>query len=134
MKILIVEDDFTCRTALQSMLTPYGDVHIAANGNEAIGALTEALDSDSPYELICLDIMMPDLDGQEVLKSFRYAEEKKGILLGHGAKIIMTTALKDGKNVLGAFQEQCDAYLVKPIDKGDLLKHLRELKLLPHNN
>lgn len=131
MKILIVEDDLTCRTALKAILNPYGDVDIATNGNEALVALTEALGSDSPYDLICLDIMMPEMDGQEVLKSFRSAERQKGVILGHGAKVIMTTVLKDVKTVLRAFNEHCDAYLMKPVNKEDLLKHLSEFKLLP---
>ncbi len=131
MKILIVEDDLTCRMALQAMLNPYGDVHIVTNGHEALGVLADAMFAESPYDLICLDIMMPELDGQEVLKFFRSAEEQKGILLGRGTIIFMTTALKDRENVLGAFNKHCDAYLVKPIDKDDLLKNLRKFGLVP---
>ena len=131
MKILIAEDDFTCRAALQAILTPYGEVQVAADGCEALSALSEAMFSDFPYDLICLDIMMPDIDGKEVLSLFRSAEEENGVIIGHGTKIIMTTSLKDRKNVLGAFNELCDAYLVKPINKEDILKHLRDFKLLP---
>jgi two-component system chemotaxis response regulator CheY len=127
MKTLIAEDDFTSRLLLQKLLTPYGEVHVASNGREALEAFTEAADQGEPYGLVCLDIMMPEMDGQEVLKEIRALEEARDIPTGAGAKVIMTTALKDRGSVMTAFREQCDAYLVKPIDRDRLLGHLREL-------
>jgi two-component system, chemotaxis family, chemotaxis protein CheY len=130
MKTLIVEDDFTSRLLLQSILSPYGDCHVAADGIEAIEAFMLALAERSPYHLICLDIMMPKMDGQEVLRRIRHLEETEGIRDGSGVKIVMTTALKDKHNVFAAFNEQCDAYLVKPLDKTKLLDHLRDFGLI----
>ena len=64
-KTLIVEDDFACRKALQIFLSEYGNCFIAVNGCEAVEAVRQALDEDQPYDLICLDIMMPEMDGHE---------------------------------------------------------------------
>jgi len=129
MKTLIVEDDFTSRLLLQKLLAPYGETHIAVNGKEAVEAARMALEAGQPYELICLDIMMPEMDGHETLRQVRAQEEARGTLSTRGAKIIMTTALHDIKNVATAYKELCDAYLVKPIDKAKLLETLQQLGL-----
>jgi len=129
MKTLIVEDDFTSRLLLQKLLAPYGETHIAVNGREAVEAFRLALESGAPYDLVCLDIMMPEMDGQESLRQMRAQEEARGILSVNGAKIIMTTALHDIKTVAAAYKELCDAYLVKPIEKAKLLEAMQQLGL-----
>jgi two-component system chemotaxis response regulator CheY len=130
MKTLIVEDDFTSRLLLQELLKSYGPSHVAVNGKEAVEAVRLALVASEPYDLICLDIMMPVMDGQAALKQIRALEEAKGIWSTQGAKIVMTTALSDMKNANTAFSSLCDGYLVKPIDKTKLLETLRQLTLL----
>jgi two-component system, chemotaxis family, chemotaxis protein CheY len=130
MKTLIVEDDFTSRLLLQELLKNFGPSHIAINGKEAVEAVRLALEAGEPYELICLDIMMPEMDGQEALRQIREQEEETGILSSNGTKIVMTTALGDPKNVVAAFGSLCDAYLTKPIQKAKLLAELRKLKLI----
>ncbi|TCL64770.1 two-component system chemotaxis response regulator CheY [Hydrogenispora ethanolica] len=130
MKTLIVEDDFVSRRLLQIILAPYGPCDIAVNGKEAIEAFRLAWQEKSPYQLICLDIMMPELGGQEVLKTIRAIEREMSVDWGDGAKIIMTTALHDHENIKQAFQEQCEAYLVKPIERVKLLQQLREMQLI----
>ena len=131
MRTLIVEDDFTSRLLLQSFLAGYGECHIAVNGKEAIEAFRRAANSGANYDLICMDIMMPEMDGQTALKQIRTIEEERGVNAEHGAKVIMTTALDDIKNVVEAFKGLCDAYLFKPIDTAKLLGHLRALELIP---
>lgn len=130
MKTLIAEDDFTSRLLLQGILQVYGECHISVNGLEAVEAFRIALDSGEPYDLVCLDIMMPEMDGQAALKRIRGIEEEAGVFTTDGAKIIMTTALDDKKNIMGAFKEQCDVYLVKPIDRAKLVEQLKALKLI----
>ncbi len=129
-KALIVEDEFTSRLILQSSLQKYGEVHIAVNGQEAIEAVNHATELNAPYDLICLDMIMPEMTGQEALKAIRERENKAGIAPNNIAKIIMTTSVSDGKSVITAFKEQCDAYMIKPIDQKKLLQHLRNFKLI----
>ena len=126
MKTLIVEDDFTSRLLLQELLKSYGPSHIAVNGREAVKA-SRAVKAGEPYRLICLDIMMPEMDGQQALKEVRRLELAEGIDVADGVKIIMITALFDGKNVMGAFRGACDGYLVKPIDKQKLFDEIERL-------
>ncbi|HQM44898.1 MAG: response regulator [Syntrophaceae bacterium] len=129
MKTLIVEDDFTSRLLLQELLKIYGPCHIAVNGKEAVEAARIALDSGEPYDLICMDIMMPEMDGQEALRRIRELEEDRGILSTYGTKIFMITALGDIRNVSDAYGNMCDAYLTKPIQQAKLQEELRKLKL-----
>jgi two-component system chemotaxis response regulator CheY len=130
MKTLIVEDDFTSRLLLQELLKNYGTSHVAVNGREAIEAVRLALGSGEPYDLICLDIMMPEMDGQQALREIRLLEETRGVASSRWAKIVMTTALGDKTNVLEAVQGKCNAFLVKPIQKAKLLEELRRLQLI----
>lgn len=130
MRTLIVEDDFTSRLLLQSFLSKYGECHIAVNGREAVEAFRAARESGQWYDLICMDIMMPEMDGQTAVKEIRALEEAGGTLSSDGVKIIMTTALDDVKNVVQSFQALCDAYLFKPIDTGMLLGHIRNFHLV----
>jgi len=130
MKTLIVEDDFTSRLLLQEVLKHYGPTHIAVNGREAVEAVRASLEGKDRYDLVCLDIMMPEMDGQTTLKKIRELEEAKGILSTTGAKIIMTTALVDVKNIVDAFKGLCDGYMVKPVKKSELLAKLKSLKLI----
>ena len=96
MKSLIVEDDFSSRFLLQGLLEPYGDCHVAVNGREAVSAYRMALDAGQPYDLVCLDIMMPEMDGHAALKEIRAMEESKGIDSTHGAKIIQARYIPCG--------------------------------------
>jgi two-component system chemotaxis response regulator CheY len=130
MKILIVEDDFTCRTILQRLLSPYGTCDIAVDGSEAVNAFKTALEENEPYNLICLDIMMPIMDGRKALKEIRRIEDEIGINVSDRTKIIMTTALGDAKSILGSFTDQCEAYLVKPVSKDILEEKLLEFGLI----
>ena len=129
MKSLIVEDDLTTRTLLLRLLTPYGECHIAINGREAVATYGVALDAGQPYDLVCLDIMLPELDGHAALKEIRAMEEVRIANSTHGARIIMISALDDMKNMSAAYQHLCDGYLVKPIDKTELLGLLNKLEV-----
>jgi len=129
MKTLIVEDDPTSQLLLQELLKIYGACHTAVNGKEAVEAVRRAQEENEPYEVICLDVMMPEMDGQEVLKEIRRMEAEKGIARADRTKIIMTTALSDSTNVIKAIQQQCDCYLTKPISREKLLHELRHLKV-----
>jgi two-component system chemotaxis response regulator CheY len=130
MKTLVVEDDFTSSLLLQEILKRYGTADTALNGQLAVEAVGKAIDAGEPYDLVTLDIMMPEMDGHEALQQIRALEEAKGIIAINGAKIIMTTALDDSGNILASFKSSCDVYLTKPVDKAKLLGQLRKLKLI----
>ena len=131
MHTLIVEDDLTSRLLLQAFLSRYGECHVAVNGKEAIEAFRMSKQSGRAYDLICMDIMMPEKDGKAALLEIRALEEAGGTLSSSGVKVIMITALDDVKNVVASFHALCDAYVFKPVDTAQLLGHLKALALVP---
>lgn len=130
LRILIAEDEPVSRQVLLHQLSALGQVDLALDGHQAVEAVFAALQAREPYNLICLDIMMPNVDGRAALAAIRDLEERNNLTLGRGAKIIMTTALHDADSILGSFGQACDAYLVKPVTKESLLKQLRDLNLV----
>ena len=129
MRALIVEDEFLSRKVLRSFLMALFEVDIVVNGREAVEAVRLAIDEETPYDLILMDIMMPEVDGIEALAMIRQMEkEKEG---RHRSKVIMTTALDDPRTVLKSFYDgEASAYIVKPVSKDALYNELEKLGLL----
>jgi len=130
MKCLIVEDDVTTQNLLKIYLSDFGDCFIAVNGKEAVQAVAEALDEDQPFDLICMDIRMPEMNGLEALKAIREIEKQRGITASQAAKVVMTTAQDCSEDIFSAFSTGCEAYIVKPIRKPKLVEELKKLGLL----
>ncbi|MCX8131666.1 MAG: response regulator [Clostridia bacterium] len=130
MKILIAEDDLASRKFIYKFLSSYGDCDVTVDGIEAVEAFMLAWDEGNPYELVCLDIMMPKLDGLKALKAIRDIEKQKSVEASHRAKIIMTTALNDTRDVYGAFETGCEAYAAKPINTEKLIEVMKKLELI----
>src|ERR1700761_8720348 len=80
LRMLLVEDDFTSRLMLQTFLSRYGECHVAVNGREAVEAVRSALERYQRYDLICMDIVMPEMNGREAVRRVRALEEEHGIL------------------------------------------------------
>lgn len=131
MRILIAEDDFASRVVIKTMLEPYGDCDIVVNGKEVIEAFQLALMENNPYDLICLDIMMPKMDGREALRCIRQVEKENKVAPRDEAKIVMTTALGTPKDVIDAYYTGgCTSYIVKPLTKEKIRNTLKELGFL----
>jgi len=129
LRTLLVEDDFASRLLLQTFLSRYGECHVAVNGREAVEAFRAALEGGQKYDLICMDIMMAEMDGREAVRQVRAMEAAHGIL-STGAKIIMTTAVHEIKEVIRCYEELCDSYLLKPIDLGKLLSLMKSYQMV----
>lgn len=127
MRILIAEDDLISRQILQKYLSKYGECDIVVDGLEALDAYMIALKDEQPYELICLDIMMPKVDGVKVLKNIRDMENQRKIPAEKRVKIVMTTALAETQFVQQAFEYGCNAYVAKPIDLEKFDEVLKKL-------
>lgn len=130
MKILIAEDEMISRKFIYKYMSKYGDCDLTIDGAEAIDAFMMAIDEEEPYDLICLDIMMPNVDGLKALKIIRDIEKERGITDNEKVKIIMTTALNDVSNVQTAFETGSEGYAVKPINTQKLSDVMRRLKLI----
>jgi len=131
MRCLITEDDFISRRILRELLNPHFDIEIAVDGEESITAFRLAHEAKQPFDLICMDIMMPKMDGREALRRIRALEKELGVPPNLEVKVIMVTALDDPKTVFDSFyQDGATAYLVKPISKQKLVRELRALGLV----
>ena len=124
MRILVVDDLRVNRMLMSKFLEDIGEVSLAVNGAEAVMAAEEALITEDPYDLICLDINMPVMDGLEALHTIRAAEQR------HGARrsvIFMVTASSSPDHMLRSLEnEGCDNYIVKPVLKKTLMALLRD--------
>jgi two-component system, chemotaxis family, chemotaxis protein CheY len=129
MRTLVVDDDKICRSVLQHTLQPYGAVSYAVDGVSAVAEVARSLAEGKPYDLITLDIMMPDLDGKLTLKLIRKLEDLFGVM--HGSKIAMTSAMDDKSTIIGSFRDQADLYFIKPLKLDQVLSELRKAKLIP---
>lgn len=113
MRILIVDDGEINRLVLDAMLGTLGKTAMAENGAEGVWAVEEALASEDPFDLICLDIAMPEMDGLRALHAIRAAERR------HEAKrsvIVMVTGSSDPEDMLKSLEnEGCDGFIVKPV-------------------
>ncbi len=124
MRILIIEDQRDVRKLLAGFLDPFGTIQFAEDGIQGIACVLNSLEEGERFDVLFLDIMMPKMDGQEVLQKIRELEEARQIYPPEALKIIMTTALDDRENVISAFRNQADAYLIKPILKDNLFESL----------
>jgi two-component system chemotaxis response regulator CheY len=128
MKSLIAEDDVTSRLILERFLSQYGECDVATDGKEAVQAFSNALLSHRSYDLVCMDLGMPVMDGQAAIREIHGQEAAAGVL--KTVKIIVTTAHTDMQSITNAVVGKCNGYLMKPIDKGKLRDELKELGLI----
>jgi len=103
-KILVVEDDNDSRNALCAMLDALGFSYVGfASGKEALKAM-----KNQKIDMALLDIMMPEMNGFEVMQALKAIPEYKAI------PIIMVTAKDQDSDVLHGYQSGADYYITKP--------------------
>lgn len=115
MKILIVDDDASLRTQLQHVfLNQHYMVETATNGQDALDKSFDAI-----FDLIILDIMMPEMDGLSVLRSLREG--------GIDSPVLMLTAKGDTADKVKGLDLGADDYLAKPFSSDELMARVRAL-------
>ncbi|OGG93115.1 MAG: hypothetical protein A2508_10705 [Candidatus Lambdaproteobacteria bacterium RIFOXYD12_FULL_49_8] len=138
MRVLIVEDDFSNLTFMVHVLKAYGQVDTALNGLVALEVFKATYQQGGFYDLVFLDIMMPEMDGFTVETVIRQWERDAEVPPEKKIKIVMATGLSETEHVLRGFQLGCDLYLPKPILTSQLEGFMREmgyekLQIFPQN-
>ncbi len=123
MRILLIDDESVALTKLGLMLAGTGDCDKAASGIQATERFVQAIGDNQPYDLVTIDIELPDITGLDLLDRFCELERKNGI---RPAKKIMITAHSKVDYVVKA-RSRCDAFLVKPLRKAALIEKIEEL-------
>ena len=129
MRILIAEDDENSRLVLKRFIEKVAACDVAVDGADAIEKFDQALASQTPYNLIFLDIMMPRFSGLEVLNHIRARELESGVLGLEATQIVMTTALDDEERIFDAHVSGCVNYLIKPLSRQLVLDEIEKCRV-----
>lgn len=124
MRLLLVDDNSKNTKLLKAILAPYGECESVEGGKEAICAFEKAWNDWRPFSFIFLDIMMPEMDGEQVLVNIRETEQIKNIHHQHRVKIVMVSAHSDEELFKRCVQCGCDDFIVKPFNKEIIFKKL----------
>ena len=119
MKILIVDDNKQIQNLLAHILEFHEELGFADDGEKGLIQYQKSIEEEKPYDLIFLDIMMPKMDGFEMLRQLRIWEDNNSNI-ENKVKIAMLSSIGSPNNMLTCFEEGCDYYLVKPIIKSEL--------------
>jgi two-component system chemotaxis response regulator CheY len=131
MKSLIVEDDLVSSQVVKRMISHYGQTDTAEHGGQAIELFRQALEAGTPYNLILMDIMMPEVDGLRSVLEIRKLEALLGVAAAGRVTVIMTTSLSDPRTVMKAlYESDANSYLIKPISLKMLTDELNSFKLI----
>ena len=131
MKCLIIDDEVFSREVVVSLLKDVAECDEAADGSEAIAKFRSAMVTDTPYDLIILDIMMPEMSGHETAKAIRALEKEHRLEIGKRVKIVMLTALNSPQDAMDSFcSAQSAAYIVKPVSRENLFNIISKLGLM----
>ena len=125
-RILLVDDEALSLVLLQKALVDFGRIDTASSGREALDRFAEALGA-APYSVVFLDINMADILGTAVLSGIRRMEREAGVAAGEGARVVMSSALRDFETVALSFREQCELYLIKPVDAAKIRDTMAKL-------
>jgi two-component system chemotaxis response regulator CheY len=129
-KCLLVDDDELEREMIAQYLDGVAECDMAVNGREAVDKFKEAHQGGAPYELLIMDIMMPEMDGHAAGREIRRFEREQGITLANQVKILILSALNTPMDAMESFMSaQSAAHLPKPIGQDKLREALGKLGL-----
>lgn len=131
MKALVVDDEVVSRKKMVKILGKFGECVEAENGKEAMERFSvNAVDETDPFDVITLDISMPDMSGLDVLTRIRKIETEKSIDREDQVKILMVTSMSEKETVRLSIEGGCDDYVIKPFNNQSMQIKLERVGLL----
>lgn len=124
--ILIVDDSASIREQLSAILSPVAQCHVAVDGQQAVDMVKERRITGNNFDMVLMDVIMPEKDGLTAVKEIREFEKENGLVGDDTMTIIIATTIKDPSRILIA-QYECgaDAYIAKPFTEKTVLQTLR---------
>jgi len=124
---LVVDDESVSRRVMQRIMDAHGHCEAVENGEQALAVFRAAMETGKCFDLVTLDVSMPDIDGIRVLKAIRKMEEENGRGGQKPVKVLMATANADSRIVKTCIEAGCDDYIVKPCSKDSVNGKLQKL-------
>lgn len=132
-KVLVVDDELVSRNKMRKIMESFGECEAVESGDAAVIAFKKAWENWAPFNLITLDIAMPEMDGTEVLYEIRKIEKGKNVPRGKRVKIIMVTSHSDKDSIVTCVQAGCDDYIVKPFGREMVIGKLEKAGFKVYN-
>ncbi|HCE66519.1 MAG TPA: response regulator [Geobacter sp.] len=130
-RCLVVDDDELGRELIAGYLEGIADCEMAENGLKAVEMFRDAFEGGNPYDLIILDIVMPEMDGHTAAREIRMIEKEWGVSISDGVNIVVLSSLNTPSDVIQAYvSARSAAHLVKPVQPDKLLAILGKLGML----
>ena len=125
-RILIVDDSTAIRENFTDILSPLARCEVATNGREAVDLVKQTLNKGGFFDLVLMDIIMPEKDGLTAVKEIRHFEQSRCCKGAERLTIVIVTTIKHPARILAA-QYDCgaDAYITKPFTRETVLQTLR---------
>lgn len=134
-KYLIVEDDELSRKILEDVMSEFAECDSAPDGNVGFKLFEQAILMGQPYDLVCSDVVMPGMDGHDMVCLMRALEESLPVVDYMRSKIFMISSSDSIRDMTQAILENdCDDYIVKPFRRESLKSLLQKYNLIEHHN
>lgn len=131
MKILITDDQEGDRELMKDILDPFGHCTLAGDGREAVIAFEDAMEMGERFDLVTLDVQMPNMDGHEALDALRTIERKLKIPVQQETIILMATTMDSPEHYMKALNYGgCNDYFIKPVTKSLMVNYLTKHRLI----
>ena len=134
MRILIADDETISREKLRLIMTHFGDAEAVESGDAALKAYEKAHKEKKPYNLIMLDINMPDKNGIQVLLEIRASETILNLSDKEKAIVLMVTSITDKVHIISCVKAGCDSFIAKPFDLNIVSEKLAKFGITKASN
>ena len=127
MKILIVDDEQISRKILMKKMAVLGTCVTVDSSKRALAELEVAAHNQEPFDLITLDVSMPEMDGRQMLQHIRRQEIQNKVPKANRVKILMVTARMNISTIKACIKMGCNGYLIKPVSRYQLFQNLGKM-------